>query len=174
MCFLLGLLQVPGLAWGRVSADPSAFYGRDMYSSDMYAIEGYGGSLASGGVSSRQLEEENEESEVVEVETAFQPKSQISTILYTGLVGGVLGLSTLSFYRRPQDRLSHIAIGFGAGIILGAIWVTWTAARSPKDNYQYETDIEYEYEEESRLQWSPDSRLSGWAPPLSVSYTWNF
>ena len=84
-----------------------------------------------------------------------------------------MGLSTLSFYTRPQDRLSNIAIGFGIGVILGAIWVTWTAARHPADQYEYETDVEYEYEE-ARLGWSADPRLNGRASPLSISYSWKF
>jgi|GEM_PF-890709 len=121
-----------------------------------------------------QVEADGEEVlENLEGETAFQPKTQISTILYTGLAGGVLGLSTLSFYSRPQDRLSNIAIGFGIGVILGAVWVTWAAARQPRQDYEYETNIEYEYEE-ARLNWSPDSRLNGYALPITLSYSWAF
>jgi hypothetical protein len=39
------------------------------------------------------------------------PRRQLATILFAGLGGAVLGLSTLSFYGRPQDKLENIAIG---------------------------------------------------------------
>jgi hypothetical protein len=39
------------------------------------------------------------------------PRRQLATILFAGLGGSILGLSTLSFYGRPQDKLSNIAIG---------------------------------------------------------------
>lgn len=66
------------------------------------------------------------------------PKRQFATILYVGLGGAVLGLSTLSFYTRPQDHLSNIATGFGLGIIIGAIYTTYNAATNPKDFYSQE------------------------------------
>jgi hypothetical protein len=56
------------------------------------------------------------------------PRANLSTIFYTGVGGAVLGLSTLSFYGRPQDHLPNIAIGFAVGIIFGAGYVTLQAA----------------------------------------------
>ena len=42
----------------------------------------------------------------------------LATILFAGLGGSILGLSTLSFYGRPQDKLQNIAIGFAVGVIV--------------------------------------------------------
>ena len=59
----------------------------------------------------------------------------MATIIYAGLGGAVLGLSTLSFYGRPQDHLSNIAIGFGVGVITGTVVMTYRAATNPQEFY---------------------------------------
>jgi uncharacterized membrane protein len=63
------------------------------------------------------------------------PSRHLSVIVFAGVAGAVLGLSTLSFYGRPQDKLTHIAIGAAIGIIGGAIYTTFKAATDPKDFY---------------------------------------
>lgn len=62
-------------------------------------------------------------------------KRQLATILYSGLGGAVLGLSTLSFYGRPQDKLVNIAIGFAVGVMAGTTYVTYNAATNPSSFY---------------------------------------
>src|ERR1700722_1998967 len=62
------------------------------------------------------------------------PRRQLATIVFAGLGGAILGLSTLSFYGRPQDQLSNIAIGFAVGIIAGTAYVTIRSATS-RDYY---------------------------------------
>lgn len=63
------------------------------------------------------------------------PRRQLATILFAGLGGAVLGLSTLSFYGRPQEKLSNIAIGFAFGVIGGTTYVTYKAATGPSEFY---------------------------------------
>ncbi len=63
------------------------------------------------------------------------PRKQLATIIFAGLGGAILGLSTLSFYGRPQDHLSNIAIGFGVGIIGGTVLMTYQAASNPREFY---------------------------------------
>jgi hypothetical protein len=63
------------------------------------------------------------------------PRRQLATIIFAGLGGAVLGLSTLSFYGRPQDKLSNIAIGFAVGVIGGTVYVTYNAATNPQEFY---------------------------------------
>ncbi|MEM7646804.1 MAG: hypothetical protein AAF203_07845 [Pseudomonadota bacterium] len=73
----------------------------------------------------------------------YGPRRQISTIVYMGLAGAVLGLSTLSFYGRPQDHLTNIPIGFGVGVVIGTIYMTYQAATNPDEFYResrYEPD----------------------------------
>lgn len=67
--------------------------------------------------------------------TTSGPRKHLTTIVMAGLVGAILGLSTLSFYGRPQDKLSNIAAGFAVGIIIGAGYSTYKAATEPKDFY---------------------------------------
>ena len=63
------------------------------------------------------------------------PRRQIATIIFAGLGGAILGLSTLSFYGRPQDKLSNIAVGFAIGVIAGTAYVTYKAASSPGETF---------------------------------------
>lgn len=63
------------------------------------------------------------------------PKRQLATIIFAGLGGAVLGLSTLSFYGRPQDKLNNIAIGFAIGVISGTIYTTYQTATRPRSYY---------------------------------------
>ena len=70
-----------------------------------------------------------------EVGSSGGPRKQLATIIFAGLGGAILGLSTLSFYGRPQDHLSNIAIGFGVGIIGGTILMTYQAASNPREFY---------------------------------------
>lgn len=63
--------------------------------------------------------------------TVSGPRKQLATIVFSGLAGAVLGLSTLSFHGRPQDKLSNIAVGFAIGIIGGTIYTTYKQATQP-------------------------------------------
>lgn len=82
------------------------------------------------------------------------PRRQLATIVFAGLGGAILGLSTLSFYGRPQDELANIAVGFAVGVIAGTAYVTFKSA----------TTREY-YEEPGEK--SRDSFLSKPLPTLA-------
>lgn len=62
-------------------------------------------------------------------------RKQLATIIFSGLGGAILGLSTLSFHGRPQDNLSNIAVGFAVGIISGTVYTTYKAATDPYEAY---------------------------------------
>lgn len=66
------------------------------------------------------------------------PRRHLANIVFAGLAGAVLGLSTLSFYGRPQDRLSNIAVGFAVGVIGGTMFSTYKAAAEPREFYGFE------------------------------------
>ncbi len=81
------------------------------------------------------------------------PKRHLTTIVFAGLAGAVLGLSTLSFYGRPQDRLSNIPVGFAIGVISGTLYTTYTAAAKPKEFYgDYEPELWQLETEPGRLE----------------------
>jgi hypothetical protein len=71
-------------------------------------------------------------------ESPLELRNAMGTVLVSGLVGGVLGLSTLSFYDRPQDNIRNIFFGAGAGMILAAIVMTADVAQAPVPNAQLE------------------------------------
>lgn len=66
------------------------------------------------------------------------PRKQLATIIFAGLAGAVLGLSTLSFYGRPQDHLKNIAVGFAIGVMGGTGYVAYQATMRPEDFYSGE------------------------------------
>jgi len=59
------------------------------------------------------------------------PREQLAVTIFAGLGGAVLGLSTLSFYDRPQDHIVNIALGAAVGIIGGTIFSTYQMATKP-------------------------------------------
>lgn len=50
-------------------------------------------------------------------------RRNVATVIFCGLGGAVLGLSTLSFYGKPQDHTGNIYAGLGAGLIGGLAYV---------------------------------------------------
>ncbi len=75
-------------------------------------------------------------------ENSAGPRRQLATIIFAGLSGAMLGLSTLSFYGRPQERLNNIAVGFALGIFSGTIYTTYKAAAKPQDFYGVSSEYE--------------------------------
>lgn len=62
----------------------------------------------------------------------LEPRAAVGNILMAGLVGGILGLSTLSFYDRPQDNIRNITLGAGIGMIAVALYMTYNVTESVK------------------------------------------
>lgn len=88
------------------------------------------------------------------------PRRQLATIVFAGLGGAILGLSTLSFYGRPQEHLANIAIGFAVGVIAGTIYVTFRTA----------TTREYYLDEKKEIQGLSEPEIKkglGWSPLIS-------
>ena len=96
------------------------------------------------------------------------PRKQLATIIFAGLGGAVLGLSTLSFYGRPQDNLSNIAVGFAVGVITGTVIVTYRAATNPAEFYgsQYRPDESYKRASQLTAYQTP--------APLKMNYHFEF
>lgn len=93
-------------------------------------------------------------------------RRNLTTIVFAGLAGAVLGLSTLSFYGRPQDKLSNIAVGAAIGIIGGAFYSTYKAATEPRDFYNLNDTPElWRLAEQSRFNLQPDQ---------SIGASWQF
>ena len=95
-------------------------------------------------------------------------RTKLATIIFAGLGGAILGLSTLSFYGRPQDKLNNISIGFAVGVIIGTVYTTYQTAT--QSQYQYEEVLVPQIESEN-LQITQRFESQ---PNYSVGYTWTF
>lgn len=107
--------------------------------------------------------------EPIEQESArtFGPRKQVATIIFAGLAGAILGLSTLSFYGRPQEKLTNIAIGAAVGVISGTIYTTYKAATQPRDFYGSALELE-----ELNYRVGPITARNAVVPIFSTS--WSF
>ena len=64
-------------------------------------------------------------------ESPLEIQNAVGDVLVAGLVGGILGLSTLSFYPNPEDNIRNIYFGAGAGAIIMTLYMTFRVATSP-------------------------------------------
>ena len=62
-------------------------------------------------------------------------RRSITTIMFAGLAGAVLGLSTLSFYGEPQDHVGNIWTGLAVGALAGTGYVL---AKTTSQNTAFE------------------------------------
>lgn len=54
----------------------------------------------------------------------------LATVMFAGLGGAILGLSTLSFYGEPQEKVGNIWTGLAVGMIGGGAYVLAQSQRS--------------------------------------------
>lgn len=81
-----------------------------------------------------------------------------ATIIFCGLGGAVLGLSTLSFYGQPQDHLSNIYVGLGVGLMAGGGYVYYRSLPQLQDRERFESYM------------GPKMK----ATPVQFAYAWDF
>lgn len=81
-----------------------------------------------------------------------------ATVIFWGLGGAVLGLSTLSFYGKPQEHISNIYVGLGAGLMAGTGFV------------YYRSLPQAEYQDQQALWGKP---VPG-KQPIQFVYAWHF
>lgn len=57
--------------------------------------------------------------------TARAWKRDTAIVLFSAVGGGILGLSTLSFYGEPQEHTSNVSAGALIGLVAGFSYVIW-------------------------------------------------
>jgi hypothetical protein len=62
-------------------------------------------------------------------------KRSIATVIFAGLGGGILGLSTLSFEGKPQEHTSNITTGAALGVVGGLIYVLMAGGQETKGDH---------------------------------------
>lgn len=103
-------------------------------------------------------------------EEANAPRRGLATIIFSGLGGAVLGLSTLSFYGKPQEKLNNISIGFAVGVILGTGYVAYQAATTTA--YTFEQSV---YQVATKVPYLPANPHQVYnTDPTLVNYTFDF
>ena len=70
-------------------------------------------------------------------ESSMSWRRGTAIILFAGIGGGILGLSTLSFYGNPQEHTDNITLGGLIGVLAGASYVTYRANRPVQGGYDY-------------------------------------
>lgn len=50
----------------------------------------------------------------------------------------MIGLSTLSFYSDPQERISNITTGFALGLLGGSVYVVSRSTQNPSRDYSHQ------------------------------------
>jgi len=61
-------------------------------------------------------------------------KRTTATILFSSIGGGVLGLSTLSFYGKPQEHTDNITMGVLLGFLSGVGYVAYDSYKAAPQN----------------------------------------
>lgn len=78
--------------------------------------------------------------------------SDMYMVVGSGLGGGVLGLSTLSFVEDPSDHLKNILVGASLGIIIGVAVVAYGQAnRSQAQYYKKRSDLMPKFDSSSQF-----------------------
>jgi len=89
-------------------------------------------------------------------------RQAVATILLSGLIGGILGLSTLSFYKNPQDNIRNITWGAAIGMLASIAVLSVNATVNP-------VSIE-DGKNEARFMISPIAPLDFGAPSSGLTY----
>lgn len=64
-------------------------------------------------------------------------RRNFATVMFCGLGGAVLGLSTLSFYGKPDEHIGNISTGFALGVIGGVAYATADTVQSVRKVESY-------------------------------------
>lgn len=59
-------------------------------------------------------------------------KRGVATVIFASIGGGILGLSTLSFYGKPQEHTSNISTGVLLGFLGGISYVAYSNMKEQK------------------------------------------
>ena len=62
-------------------------------------------------------------------------KRGTAIIMFSGLAGGVLGLSTLSFYGQPEEHTRNITTGALIGMVSGAGFLLWESQQGTSSRW---------------------------------------
>lgn len=82
----------------------------------------------------------------------------LATVMFAGLGGAILGLSTLSFYGEPEDHIGNIWTGLSIGVLAGGAYVISRPHASAA----------------AALEYVPPRQISRRGSPVLFQYAWEF
>ena len=90
-------------------------------------------------------------------------RRSIATIIFCGVGGAVLGISTLSFYGDPQNHIGNITTGLALGLIGGTTYITMNTVQTAES-------------QKEALSLDPvlDLKLKNANPKPSLAWAWDF
>lgn len=88
-------------------------------------------------------------------------RRNVATVMLFGLGGAVVGLSTLSFYGKPEEHIGNIYFGLAAGLIGGTAYVLVTS----------ESERNFSRDEFSKPVGVP---VVAHRTPTVLNYSWEF
>ena len=110
-----------------------------------------------------------------EMGNILEKSSQDLTLLvFAGVGGGVLGLSTLSFVDEPGDHLDNITVGIALGIIAGVCWVAYTQAVNTYQELGAHSTEGHRWDRMVALRGKRFSRSLESREASLVSWSWQF
>lgn len=80
-------------------------------------------------------------------------KRGTAIVLFAGIGGGVLGLSTLSFYGRPEEHTSNITTGALLGVVGGLLYISTSRKQEQPDSWISFSVDPREKENATRMNW---------------------
>lgn len=87
-------------------------------------------------------------------------KKNLATVMFAGLGGAVLGLSTLSFYGKPEEHIGNIWLGLGVGLIGGTVYVSMQPSATKTDY--------------GKTQWPQNPHQKSTKAQSLMAYQWSF
>lgn len=70
-------------------------------------------------------------------QTDKKVKRSVATMIFSGLGGAALGLSTLSFYDKPEEHTDNITLGALVGFLAGAAYIAYDSSRPTPSSQEY-------------------------------------
>ena len=101
----------------------------------------------------------------------------LTVVVASGVVGAVLGLSTLSFMETPKDHLNNIAIGGAIGVIFGVGYAIFGQATKSQAAVVSETQLPMNpstVESLARVDFAKQKIAENYLLPTSVGYNFSF
>jgi Na+/proline symporter len=84
--------------------------------------------------------------------------SDLLVVVAAGGGGAILGLSTLSFEKKPSEKYRNVIAGAALGIIAGVIVVAYSQANKSKEHFSsYRLEPSKDFDTTDRIAWHSES-----------------